>query len=499
MSNMTSKKSIIGYLSVLIAAILLSTSVTIPGVYGQIFNDRTDKENIPSQVEINISKTMKTVNDDDFLKNINALILALWEYKDNPSKINALKVEECLSRINFHNSEQENLVYMAWSLMRIMEGEISEETIEIAISFFSGFFEYIEKYCPDDIKGELPGGLPFDLGDDNTFLFYVWRLMFFAMKAFMFGFIPGNGGIYVYWAFSIGVIGFAAYYLKTGIEQLLAGEINKEEWYSRFLIRVFTPIAWFYLTQSLVMLLVIYGVDITLYITDSVTGEPLGEENDVEVVAETPGTLLPFHDIFYGVPCDNHTKGWYVIPSSHCPSPLPLEDNLSDPIPHGIYDITVTATNYLRQDYDNLEIEPRGKICILTKLVPLNASVSGLVWHDSTYNGYRDYDENEYISNVEVTIYNKVSIDVDPGYYLIPKQTKTTQSDGTYKFTNLLPGLEYCIQFTLPPESNYAFTLKDVGDDDSRDSDVYQDGFTDGFTLKPNEEKTNVDAGVYIP
>lgn len=112
------------------------------------------------------------------------------------------------------------------------------------------------------------------------------------------------------------------------------------------------------------------------------------------------------------------------------------------------------------------------------------ASLGDKVWEDLNKNGIQDANEPG-ISGVTVKLF-------DCNNNLIG--TTTTNSNGNYLFSNLIPG-DYYVLFILP--SGYAFTTKDAGGDDAKDSDAdINTGKTICTTLSPGENDLTWDAGL---
>ncbi|RRD05394.1 DUF11 domain-containing protein [Arachnia propionica] len=91
-------------------------------------------------------------------------------------------------------------------------------------------------------------------------------------------------------------------------------------------------------------------------------------------------------------------------------------------------------------------------------------SVGDHVWFDANHNGIQDDGEQPAVG---VTVVLK---DTD-GAEIIATESGT---DGSYTFSDLIPGKEYVIEFTRP--GNTVWTVQDAGDDDAKDSDVDADG-----------------------
>ncbi len=113
-----------------------------------------------------------------------------------------------------------------------------------------------------------------------------------------------------------------------------------------------------------------------------------------------------------------------------------------------------------------------------------NASIGDRVWLDTNGNGLQDYGEVGK-SGVTVNLYDCGNV---------YKATTTTDGNGNYLFSNL-PAGSYYVKFVLP--SGFAFTTKDVGSDDTKDSDAdATTGKTDCTNLSAGENDLTWDAGL---
>jgi len=113
------------------------------------------------------------------------------------------------------------------------------------------------------------------------------------------------------------------------------------------------------------------------------------------------------------------------------------------------------------------------------------AGLGDTVWQDYNHNGVQEAGEPG-VGGVTVTLQT-------------PTTTLTTHTDsnGTYSFTNLLPGAPYTVSFTAP--AGYTFTLPNIGND-TTDSDAnVSSGQTPSVTLKPGEFNSTIDAGLWQP
>jgi uncharacterized surface anchored protein len=116
-------------------------------------------------------------------------------------------------------------------------------------------------------------------------------------------------------------------------------------------------------------------------------------------------------------------------------------------------------------------------------IVAVPAKLGDLVFEDKNGNGVQDAGEAG-ICGVTVQLKDSSGKVV---------QTTTTGTDGKYSFT-ADPGT-YTVSVTAPKD--YSFTGKDVGTDDTVDSDFSSTGQSASITLKAGDVNTSVDAGLY--
>ena len=113
------------------------------------------------------------------------------------------------------------------------------------------------------------------------------------------------------------------------------------------------------------------------------------------------------------------------------------------------------------------------------------ASLGDYVWLDKNADGIQDAGEVG-ISNIVVNLYGAETNLVG---------TTTTDANGKYAFTNLVPGT-YLVGFETT--TNLHLSPKDSGSDDAEDSDADPDtGYSDPVTLGSGEENWTLDAGMY--
>ncbi|KAB7731293.1 DUF11 domain-containing protein [Rudanella paleaurantiibacter] len=111
------------------------------------------------------------------------------------------------------------------------------------------------------------------------------------------------------------------------------------------------------------------------------------------------------------------------------------------------------------------------------------ASLGNFVWSDTNRDGVQDTNEPG-IPNVTVTLVrNGTAV-----------ATTTTDDNGFYNFTGLIPGVPYSVSFAAP--ANFSASPANQGGDDTTDSDVIN-GITSSLTLSPGENNPTLDAGFY--
>ncbi len=111
------------------------------------------------------------------------------------------------------------------------------------------------------------------------------------------------------------------------------------------------------------------------------------------------------------------------------------------------------------------------------------ASLGDFVWRDEDEDGIQD-EEEPGLEGVTVKLF-------DVGFSLVA--TTTTDEDGAYEFTGLMPNTYYQVEFI--PVAGYAFTENDATTDDL-DSDAGEYGLTELVWLDEGEEEDQVDCGL---
>ncbi|MBO9312797.1 MAG: DUF11 domain-containing protein, partial [Chloroflexus sp.] len=114
------------------------------------------------------------------------------------------------------------------------------------------------------------------------------------------------------------------------------------------------------------------------------------------------------------------------------------------------------------------------------------ASLGNRVWFDSDVDGIQDAGESG-VSGVTVALYTI------NGTLVV---TQTTDTNGEYLFTDLVPGEYYVVFSNLP--ANHSFTRLDQGSNDTADSDANPiDGRTGIVRLNSGDNNLTVDAGIF--
>ena len=119
--------------------------------------------------------------------------------------------------------------------------------------------------------------------------------------------------------------------------------------------------------------------------------------------------------------------------------------------------------------------------------IPLLGKIAGKVWEDMDGDGIREI--NEPLEEcVLVQLYDEF------GFYL---NSTFTDSNGCYLFDNLLPG-NFKVKFNdFCNELDAEWTFINEGNDDTVDSDVYANGFSESVNVMP-AKTTEVDAGYFV-
>ena len=117
------------------------------------------------------------------------------------------------------------------------------------------------------------------------------------------------------------------------------------------------------------------------------------------------------------------------------------------------------------------------------------ASLGDFVWNDANVNGIQDSSEKG-IPNVTVNLLGPTGT--------TPLETTTTNANGNYSFTNLVPGT-YRVQFIKP--AGYSFSPQYAkGSTTSNDNNAnVTTGITDTVTLTAGQTDNTIDAGLWQP
>jgi hypothetical protein len=133
------------------------------------------------------------------------------------------------------------------------------------------------------------------------------------------------------------------------------------------------------------------------------------------------------------------------------------------------------------------DLEKQALIRFDLPVLPEPCSLGDTVWYDTDEDGIQDADE---LGIPDVTVH---LMDCE-GHVLA---TTTTDANGFYIFTNLMPG-DYNVHFIAP--LGFVFSPQDQGADDADDSDANPaTGMTICTTLDSGENDMTWDAGLYMP
>lgn len=259
-------------------------------------------------------------------------------------------------------------------------------------------------------------------------------------------------------------------------------------------------------------------------------------------------------EVFGDILDSKYFDGWGTVPKQNRPSELLISGEFNpdstvfgpDSISNGIW-MSGKASAYIKSYYraldcndnypDNtLKYPPiinkiqetvatyarsnRSKVSTVPIEIVIPASLSGRVWFDANHNGIQDKGESSIIgAKVQLVKQYGDSTVIDINGNKVNPIT-TTSPDGSYEFTNLLPG-NYVVKFTLPEGSEYfGFTYTRKGSDSSVDSDaipgepvtdrsVIENGsaetdnsasknsYVGNISLSAGEDKKHIDAGAF--
>ncbi|MEM7532188.1 MAG: SdrD B-like domain-containing protein, partial [Chloroflexota bacterium] len=127
---------------------------------------------------------------------------------------------------------------------------------------------------------------------------------------------------------------------------------------------------------------------------------------------------------------------------------------------------------------------------------PESASITGTVFNDVLQDGIQDPTDPG-ISGIQVNLVDALG-NIVASTVTSPDDPNTPEDEtGDYQFVGVTPDTPYRVEFVVPSPESY-ITLKDVGNDDTIDSDANPtSGRTDIITVAPGEVSENNDAGLY--
>jgi len=132
-----------------------------------------------------------------------------------------------------------------------------------------------------------------------------------------------------------------------------------------------------------------------------------------------------------------------------------------------------------------------------------SASIGDFVWYDEDGDGVQDENE-KCIDSVKIILYivnnndgvlDSVAIDTTWSHAVLDYNEGTIIC-GFYNFVNLSPG-NYFLVFENPSVDVYHFSPKGNINDDSKDSDINDLGFSSTISLEAGEKNKTIDAGLY--
>ncbi|MEY4936673.1 MAG: hypothetical protein RIS64_3032, partial [Bacteroidota bacterium] len=162
----------------------------------------------------------------------------------------------------------------------------------------------------------------------------------------------------------------------------------------------------------------------------------------------------------------------------------------NNPADGNYFNINLIRTGTTR--ISDLNILANGK-CILVsgtsadaRVKWCNGSIGDFVWEDLDGDGVQDANEPG-IGGVRVEL-TGTDVNGNP-----VTRTVTTNADGSYEITNLLPGT-YVVKFVSP--TGYVFTYANQGSDDAKDSDADRTTGQVTVVLASGENNRTIDAGL---
>lgn len=143
-------------------------------------------------------------------------------------------------------------------------------------------------------------------------------------------------------------------------------------------------------------------------------------------------------------------------------------------------------TNVLPTEEDTRSLGPASDGEVEDYLVEAtNLNITGVVWFDENCNGIREGGE-PFLEGIAVKLFSES----DPNN---PIDVRITDASGAYSFLNM-PSGNYFIKVELP--NGYEFTIPNVGNNDTIDSDVNTDGTSSVFELSLNNQLEIIDSGL---
>ncbi len=231
--------------------------------------------------------------------------------------------------------------------------------------------------------------------------------------------------------------------------------------------------------------------DVTVKLLDG-NGDPVLDANNQPVTTTTDATgMYMFNDL---IPGDYQVMFINPDPSVYMSSPVNAQNNTMDAM-----DSDADPNDGLMTHVTNLEAEEFDDT--LDAGFFRKAMLGDYVWFDENENGLQDDDEVGVNGAKVILTGGGADRIIGTADDTMDMQFTTTNpddnTDGFYKFNDLIPGVEYKVTFELPAGFD-GFTAHDQGNDDTIDSDAdtTNGNMTPIVTLESGEFNDTLDAGV---
>jgi len=207
----------------------------------------------------------------------------------------------------------------------------------------------------------------------------------------------------------------------------------------------------------------------------------LGVDGVTVTLQTVTGTLVTHTDLNGNYVFTGLLPGTYTVTFD-----LPAGMNFSSPNTGG-NDAMDSDANPITGSTSPVTLAPGEYNPTLDAGVVIPASLGNYVWIDVNQNGIQENGETP-VAGITVTLFANGQV----------VSTTVTNANGLYQFVDLIPGVAYTLNFTLP--DGLAWTTPNVttgGGTEANDSDVNPSGDTAPVVLAPGENNPNVDAGLH--